>query len=144
MSKPKAARQVESSQPVTLSLQSVELTTVDGEPVVKSGPDLFGRKGVEYTIAVVPKDGSPVLIDSGRPKVPLTKEDVQILEAIKERHPLTVSQYDLEATLSLSRKTIGKHAKYLMDQKLIDRPHGNRKGYSITDAGISSLKSVAR
>jgi hypothetical protein len=74
----------------------------------------------------------------------LTAEQGAVLLALEARYPSTVLQVDLEAmslktldgeSVNLDRKTIGRCLKELRVRGLARRPHGDRKGDAITEAG---------
>jgi hypothetical protein len=69
--------------------------------------------------------------------ITLTPEDRTILEALAAEHPMTVTQESLAAVTRLSEPTVSKRLKYLRANKLVDKPHGPRKGDVITDRGLA-------
>jgi hypothetical protein len=75
----------------------------------------------------------------------LTPPDLSILKALWERRPATMTLYELETTTDppVSRKTAGQRVKYLIANGLAARPHGVRKGTSITPKGSGLLSPPA-
>jgi hypothetical protein len=71
----------------------------------------------------------------------LTPADVSILEALRGKQSVVMSLYDLETDTSISRRTLGKRVNYLIAHRLAARPHGARRGVTITPAGSKWLDS---
>lgn len=68
---------------------------------------------------------------------PLTAEDAQILQELLARHPVLATQYDLEAATLVSRRTLTDRLQKMEDTGIVHRPHGERKGFGLTNNGKS-------
>jgi DNA-binding transcriptional ArsR family regulator len=68
----------------------------------------------------------------------LHPDDVKILRAL-DREKATQSQYDLEHSTRLSRRTISKRLQVLRQGGLTCRPRGERGGETVTNAGRAAL-----
>jgi hypothetical protein len=84
---------------------------------------------------------------------PLTANHLAILQMLDFMYPVTMTQKgiedslkdDLENDLSkflLTRKTIGECLNLLRERHLIYRPHGERKGDTVTDRGKALVKTI--
>ena len=71
----------------------------------------------------------------------LTPEDLTILEALGQEHPMTVTLESLADVTNLSGHTVQDHTKYLAGAKLVNRPRGPKKGIGLTEAGLAILAS---
>jgi len=73
----------------------------------------------------------------------LTKDDVKILEILKEASPQLMTLKDIEnSRFRISRKTAGKWLKELITRKFVDRPLGKYKGATITSRGLKILQKI--
>ena len=72
--------------------------------------------------------------------ISLTPEGKTILEALADEHPMTVTQESLVLVTRLSDRTVRKHLSYLRDNKLVNKPHGPRKGDALTAKGLALIK----
>ena len=48
--------------------------------------------------------------------------------------------YDLSAAVDISRAKVGQRLAYLRTHKLAAQPQGERKGHTITDAGLLAIE----
>jgi len=71
----------------------------------------------------------------------VTAEEMTILEALQEEHPMTVGQESLVGVTRLSDKCVRGYLKQLEEEsKLVHRPKGPRKGYGLTPLAEALLK----
>ena len=75
----------------------------------------------------------------GATLVYLTPDDEKILRALADYLPVTVNMYALSDAVEISRAKVGRRLTYLRAHKLAARPHGERKGHTITDAGLLTI-----
>ncbi|MFZ1934837.1 MAG: hypothetical protein WCB27_06890 [Thermoguttaceae bacterium] len=75
-------------------------------------------------------------------RVPLTIEDMTILEALAEEYPMAVTQPDLECATKIRRQKISERLKWLeaKPRRFVERPKGTqRKGHAITQRGLLAI-----
>jgi DNA-binding MarR family transcriptional regulator len=72
----------------------------------------------------------------------LVKEQCLILRALQQAAPQTLSQEALAGATHLSEKTARRWLQILEKAGLVQRPHGQRKGYTITPDGGALLARV--
>jgi biotin operon repressor len=74
-------------------------------------------------------------------QVSLVPDDAKILSVLAEKHPVTMSMYDLAVAVEISRAKVGQRLKYLRSIGLAVQPHGERKGHTATDAGLRAIRA---
>lgn len=95
---------------------------------------LLARAG-EVDNAVPGSASSTVEADPAPAQIePLHPDDVRILQALAKAGT-TQTQYDLETATGISRRTISPRLAALRERGLTWRPHGERGGEAISDAG---------
>jgi len=88
-----------------------------------------------------PGDRKAPLEQRNAPALVLQPNDVKILRALAKAGT-TLDQYAIETNAELSKPTIIGHLKQLRAAGLTHRPHGERKGEAITDAGRKALATA--
>jgi DNA-binding transcriptional ArsR family regulator len=73
---------------------------------------------------------------------PLTPDDVTILRVLATQPSVTKFQEDVAAAAGLSRRTVGARLKYLRDHHLTERPHGKKKGETVSALGLQAAQTA--
>ena len=71
--------------------------------------------------------------------IALTPEAKTILETLAREANMCVTQEALAGETRLSPPTVRKHLDFLRANGLVQRPHGDRKGDAITEAGLTLI-----
>jgi hypothetical protein len=72
--------------------------------------------------------------------ISLIPNDEAILRALAKDAPTTMTQEALADVTHLSVRTVRNRLRFLRKKKLIRRPHGSKKGETITAAGLRLIK----
>jgi len=79
-----------------------------------------------------------------RPAISLIPKDEAILRALAKDAPTTMTQEALADVTQLSVRTVGTRLTALRKSKLVWRPQGDKKGETITDAGLEILVALGK
>jgi hypothetical protein len=69
--------------------------------------------------------------------------DVAVMTALKKRHPQTMLQVEICEATGLSPNTVRDSLNKLRDAGYTHRPNGERKGETLTPAGLNSAQLLA-
>jgi hypothetical protein len=117
---------------IETAIAAAQAATVNARVIIESVSGLANIDG---------QTNSPA--SSRNDDIVLTDLDVQILHALCEARPRTMSQYDLMVEVDASRGTIGPRLDRLRSLGLVERPLGVRRGDTITAKGIEILEQFA-
>ncbi|MFN7396395.1 MAG: hypothetical protein ACK5UW_05550 [bacterium] len=113
--------------------------------VIHNTPIITHREGAERAAAIVARDfGTGDNSDAKPPDLPavvaLTKDHDSILAVLGKTPTKCKTVIDLASTGPIrNRETVERLLRELAGFGLVDRPHGKRKGYALTDAGRKRL-----
>lgn len=132
------------------SPHQTERTTLDAALVALRGNihRLFLYLGVELPTDAVASDIQAHAVVTGNDPVavPLTIDEAElaVLNAIYDRMPVLVKNTDIEPAAGLSKQTVGDVIVVLIDKGLVIRPNGERKGATLTPAGVALVERVRK
>jgi hypothetical protein len=73
---------------------------------------------------------------------PLTERCKSLLAVLSGAYPLLKTREQLAGEMDISEKTVGSDLTLLIDQKLAERPQGERKGVCLTEIGRELAKRL--
>jgi hypothetical protein len=76
-----------------------------------------------------PEAGGRVVLE---PTAPFDTAEVAVLEVLGRAYPVLMKNVDVEVATRLSKQTVSKAISGLIGKQLVSRPHGERKGATIT------------
>jgi hypothetical protein len=100
------------------------------------------NRKAEQTLEV-PGHATPPRSSGGTAMGPtVDDEDEKILRALADNAPRLLTQDDLEAQCRVSRRTISKRMKNLLQDDLVAQPKGPKRGTTIAGEGLKLLKRI--
>lgn len=91
------------------------------------------RKNVKKTLGVISSQVN-------KTNTALKTNTLTILKVLNEKTFKRYSEYEIEAACGITRKTIRKHLKILVDYKFAHKPNGPKGGVAITPKGQAILE----
>jgi hypothetical protein len=74
----------------------------------------------------------------------IDETELAVLGFLRDRHPVTVFNVDIEAAVNLSKQKVGEVVTGLIGKKLVTRPKGKRKGVALTPEGRTLVDRIRK
>jgi predicted transcriptional regulator len=75
-------------------------------------------------------------------QVTVTQRELSVLRALRTRHPVLMTNVEIEVAAELSKVTVQSVVNRVIEKELAHRPEGPKEGATITPLGIALLDRI--